>query len=157
MFLLRSRLSFPAGARPHATRYEPLRALPLLRDVQARGQFHYSPSRKCPRAFSGRNLSQMIFRIASNGTAKIAPGTPHIQNQNTSDKMTRTGFSVKRRASNMGVAASPVSPRSVSKRDHERPSGNVRAQSALPSTAYMTRHSIPSSARARNSKATSER
>jgi hypothetical protein len=41
------------------------------------------------------------------GTAKIAPGTPHIQNQNTSDKMTSTGFSVKCRASSMGVSASP--------------------------------------------------
>jgi hypothetical protein len=45
----------------------------------------------------------MIFRIANMGTAKIAPGTPHIQNQNTSDRMINTGFSVKRRASNMGV------------------------------------------------------
>ena len=58
----------------------------------------YSPSRKCPRAFSGRNLSDMIFRIANMGTAKIAPGTPHIQN--TSDKMINTGFNVNRRASN---------------------------------------------------------
>jgi hypothetical protein len=33
----------------------------------------------------------MILRIVSNGTAKIAPGTPDIQNQNTSDKMTSTG------------------------------------------------------------------
>jgi hypothetical protein len=30
--------------------------------------------------------------MASIGTAKIAPGTPHIQNQNTSDKMTSTGL-----------------------------------------------------------------
>jgi hypothetical protein len=64
-------------------------AVRLTRSIE-RGQFNYSPSRKCPRAFSGRNRSQMIFRIASNGTAKIAPGTPHIQNQNTSDKMTST-------------------------------------------------------------------
>ena len=28
----------------------------------------------------------------------MAPGTPHIQNQNTSAKMTSTGFNVKRRA-----------------------------------------------------------
>ncbi len=34
----------------------------------------------------------MIFRMANIGTAKIAPGTPHIQNQNTSDKMTNTGI-----------------------------------------------------------------
>ena len=67
----------------------------------------YSPSRKCPRAFSGRNLSEMIFRMASIGTAKIAPSTPHIQNQNTSDRMINTGFSVKRRASYMGVSVSP--------------------------------------------------
>jgi len=32
------------------------------------------------------------------GTAKIAPGTTHIQN--TSDKMINTGFNVNRRASN---------------------------------------------------------
>jgi hypothetical protein len=50
------------------------------------------------------NLSQMIFRIARDGTARIAPGTPHIQNQNTSDKMTSTGLSVKRRASSKGRA-----------------------------------------------------
>ena len=50
------------------------------------GRRRYSPSRKCPSAFSGRNLSEMIFRIANMGTAKIAPGTPHIQNQNTSDR-----------------------------------------------------------------------
>jgi hypothetical protein len=34
--------------------------------------------------------------MASIGAAKIAPGTPHIQNQNTSAKMISTGFSVKR-------------------------------------------------------------
>ena len=31
----------------------------------------------------------------------MAPGTPHIQNQNTSAKMTSTGFNVKRRASRL--------------------------------------------------------
>ena len=30
---------------------------------------------------------------------------PHIQNQNTSDRMINTEFSVKRRASSMGVSA----------------------------------------------------
>ena len=43
------------------------------------------------------------------------------------------------------------------KRDHELPSGNVRAQSAPPSTAYMARHSITSSARAIASETTIER
>jgi hypothetical protein len=33
----------------------------------------------------------MIFVVASMGTDRIAPGIPHIQNQNTSAMMTRTG------------------------------------------------------------------
>jgi hypothetical protein len=34
-----------------------------------------------------------MFRIASMGTARIAPSTPHIQNQNTSGKIVNTGQS----------------------------------------------------------------
>ena len=49
----------------------------------------------------------MIFVIASIGTARIAPGTPHIQYQKMSDKMMSTGLRVKRRASSMGVIVSP--------------------------------------------------
>jgi Transposase DDE domain len=45
--------------------------------------------------------------MASIGTARIAPGKPHIQNQNTSVKMIRTGFNVKRRATSIGVSVSP--------------------------------------------------
>jgi hypothetical protein len=37
----------------------------------------------------------MILAIASMGTKRMAPGIPHIQNQQTSDKMTRTGLRVK--------------------------------------------------------------
>jgi len=39
-----------------------LRAFPYYRTRERR--YRYSPSRKCPRAFSGRNLSQTILRIA---------------------------------------------------------------------------------------------
>jgi hypothetical protein len=49
----------------------------------------------------------MIFRIASIIIAKIAASMPHIPNQNTSDRMINNGFSVKRRASSMGVSDSP--------------------------------------------------
>jgi hypothetical protein len=49
----------------------------------------------------------MIFVIANMGTDNIAPGTPHIQNQKTSDTITRTGFRVKRLASSIGVTVSP--------------------------------------------------
>src|ERR1700737_1236893 len=34
----------------------------------------------------------MILEIASMGTERIAPGIPHIQNQKTTEMMTRTGF-----------------------------------------------------------------
>jgi|EndMetStandDraft_8_1072994.scaffolds.fasta_scaffold379920_2 hypothetical protein len=37
------------------------------------------PFEEVPQGLSGRNLSQMIFRIASIGTARIAPSTPHIR------------------------------------------------------------------------------
>ena len=69
--------------------FEDLRALPYYRTREPR--YRYSPSRKCLKAFSGRNLSQMILRIASSGTARIAPNMPPIQNQNTSDRMINTG------------------------------------------------------------------
>ena len=39
--------------------------------------------------------SQTILVVASIGTERIAPGTPHSQNQNTKEKTTRTGLSVK--------------------------------------------------------------
>ena len=51
--------------------------------------------------------SEMIFRIASIIIAKIAASMPHIPNQNTSDRMINNGFSVKRRASSMGVSDLP--------------------------------------------------
>ena len=65
------------------------------------------PSRKCPKGASIRILSQMIFVIASIGTARIAPGTPHIQYQKIKATMTRRGLSVKRRANSIGVMVSP--------------------------------------------------
>jgi hypothetical protein len=49
----------------------------------------------------------MILAIASVGTERIIPGIPHIQNQKTSEMMTRTGLSVTRQARSIGVAVSP--------------------------------------------------
>src|SRR6185437_8357146 len=49
----------------------------------------------------------MILVIASMGTERIAPGIPHIQNQKTSEMMTRTGLRVKRLARSIGVRVSP--------------------------------------------------
>jgi hypothetical protein len=49
-------------------------------------KYRYQPSSRCPKTFSGRTRSLTIFRMASIGTAKIARGTPHIQNQNTSEQ-----------------------------------------------------------------------
>jgi hypothetical protein len=46
--------------------------------------------------------------MASIGTGKIAPGTPHIQNQNTRAKMMSAGFSVKRLTSSVGVGTPSV-------------------------------------------------
>ena len=40
--------------------------------------------------------SQMILVIADIGIERIAPGIPHIQNQKTSEMMTRTGFRMNR-------------------------------------------------------------
>ena len=48
--------------------------------------------------------SQTILVVARIGAERIAPGTPHSQNQNTKDKITRTGLSVKRLARSIGVA-----------------------------------------------------
>jgi len=45
----------------------------------------------------------MILVIASIGVERIAPGTPHIQYQKTSERMTSTGLIVKPRASSIGV------------------------------------------------------
>ena len=39
---------------------------------------------------------QMILVIADIGIERIAPGIPHIQNQKTSEMMTRTGFRMNR-------------------------------------------------------------
>jgi hypothetical protein len=44
--------------------------------------------------------------IASMGTERIAPGTPHIQNQKASEMMRTTGLSVNRRARSIGVTVS---------------------------------------------------
>jgi hypothetical protein len=48
----------------------------------------------------------MILVIANMGIERITPGIPHIQNQNTSEIMTRTGFRVNRLAKS-SVAVSP--------------------------------------------------
>ena len=45
-----------------------------------------------PQSLERTNTSLTIFKMASIGTAKLAPGTAHIQNQNTSDRMTSTAF-----------------------------------------------------------------
>src|SRR4029079_18423375 len=63
------------------------------------------PSRKCPNAARGRTRSHTILVTASIGTDRIAPGAPHIQNQNTRDTITKTGLRVKRLARSMGVTA----------------------------------------------------
>lgn len=70
---------------------------------------HYavSPSRKCPIAFKGSTPSHTILVIANIGTDRIAPGTPHIQNQKINEMITSTGLSVNRRASSTGVIVSP--------------------------------------------------
>ena len=47
--------------------------------------------------------SQTILVIASIGTERIAPGAPHIQNQKTSEMMTRTGLRMNRRARSIGI------------------------------------------------------
>ena len=69
------------------------------------------------------NMSRMRFDIAKrpqrlqsiandlddrqHGTARIAPGTPHIQYQKTRERMTASGFKVNRFASSIGVTISP--------------------------------------------------
>ena len=45
--------------------------------------------------------------IVNIGTAKIAPGTPHIQYQKIKDRITATGFIVNRFANSIGVMNSP--------------------------------------------------
>jgi hypothetical protein len=71
----------------------------------SKGVLH--PSRKWPNAANGRTRSQMILVTASIGTERIAPGMPHIQNQKTSEMMTRTGLRVNRLARSIGVTVSP--------------------------------------------------
>ena len=46
--------------------------------------------------------------VASIGTDRIAPGIPHIQNQKTSEMMTRTGLRVNRLARSIGVKVCPL-------------------------------------------------
>src|SRR5215467_11051848 len=65
------------------------------------------PPRRWPKVRKGRSRSDMILMIASMGTAKIAPGTPHIQYQKIKDRITATGFIVNRFASSSGVMISP--------------------------------------------------
>ena len=73
---------------------------------QPRSSRLHSPS-TWPRAASGRMRSQMILVVARIGAERIAPGTPHSQNQNTKEKTTRTGLRVNRLARSIGVAVSP--------------------------------------------------
>src|SRR6478736_9878614 len=61
------------------------------------------PAMKCPKVVRDWMRSQTILVIASIGVARIAPGTPHIQCQNTSEMMTSTGLIVNRRARSIGV------------------------------------------------------
>ena len=49
----------------------------------------------------------MILVIANMGIERITPGIPHIQNQKTSEMMTRTGLRVNRLARSIGVTVSP--------------------------------------------------
>src|SRR5579864_6590443 len=65
------------------------------------------PARIWPRAASGRTRSHTILVVARIGAERIAPGTPHSQNQNTKEKITRTGLSVNRLARSIGVTVSP--------------------------------------------------
>jgi hypothetical protein len=48
-----------------------------------------------------------ILGTAKMGIERIAAGIPHIQNQKTSEMMTRTGLRVNRLASSIGVTLSP--------------------------------------------------
>src|SRR6185437_1098648 len=65
------------------------------------------PERMWPRAASGQMRSHTILVVARIGAERIAPGTPHSQNQNTKEKTTRTGLSVNRLARSIGVTVSP--------------------------------------------------
>jgi hypothetical protein len=49
----------------------------------------------------------MILVMANIGIESIPPGIPYIQNQKTSEMMTRTGFRVNRLAKSIGVTVSP--------------------------------------------------
>src|SRR5579862_5330296 len=74
--------------------------------IQPEVRPHY-PSMKWPKDARGPMRSQMILVTASIGIARMAPATPHIQYQNTTDRMTSTGLIVKRLASSIGVMVSP--------------------------------------------------
>ena len=51
--------------------------------------------------------SQTSLIVAKIGAERIAPGTPHSQNQNTKEKTTKTGLRVNRFARRIGVTVSP--------------------------------------------------
>jgi hypothetical protein len=93
--------------RPILVILAPLGGLFLLMNPSLRRRQSSHPSRKWPKAANDRTRSQMVFAIASIGTERITPGIPHIQNQKTSEMMTRTGLRVKRLARSIGVTVSP--------------------------------------------------
>ena len=55
----------------------------------------------------GTNAITHDLGCGQNGAERIAPGTPHSQNQNTKEKTTRTGLSVNCLARSIGVTVSP--------------------------------------------------
>ena len=63
----------------------------------------------CPIGLSGSIRSAMILKMARRGTASSAPGIPQIVCQKNKETITRTGFRVKRLASNMGVICARIS------------------------------------------------
>src|SRR5579863_1431319 len=88
-------------------RFQLVKSDAKLKTVQNCSHRRLHPSRKRPKAASGRMRSQMILVVASIGTDRIAPGIPHIQNQKTSEMMTRTGLRVNRLARSIGVKVWP--------------------------------------------------
>jgi hypothetical protein len=107
------------------------------------------PSRKWPKADSIWILSQMIFVIASIGTARIAPDTPHIQYQKMSANR-RAGGRARTRplpAVQLLSAPPPANPRRQLRLPH-RPLRNLlllhRAlrQPRLPPKPYWPRKAL---------------
>jgi hypothetical protein len=66
------------------------------------------PSCRCLQALNGRRSLHTILVTARIGTARIAPGTSHVQGQKISARITATGLMVKRRATSIGVTGSPL-------------------------------------------------